>query len=185
MKRGSDKKRRKEKGKGVVWSKRHNSFHTLLKAIHKSSTVTRNRSKDTKGVTQSHLPEMKRGEKIDKEYFCLSAGSSSTPRLASKISITLLYEMSQVFPSSFALLCSSPFLLWSCHPLWAVIIGRGLSVSSVQGWKLLPLRCCHCVNWTDTYRHESSKPEETEKTCLTDVWTAEKYWIYLQDILRN
>lgn len=130
MKRGSDKKRRKEKGKGVVWSKRHNSFHTLLKAIHKSSTVTRNRSKDTKGVTQSHLPEMKRGEKIDKEYFCLSAGSSSTPRLASKISITLLYEMSQVFPSSFALLCSSPFLLWSCHPLWAVIIGRGLSVSS-------------------------------------------------------
>lgn len=48
------------------------AFSTQLKAIHKSSTLTRNRSKDTKGVTHSHLPRMKREKKDENTFSSVS-----------------------------------------------------------------------------------------------------------------
>lgn len=179
--RQRDEKQRclKKKANEVVW-KRDIITLTLIFKL----SISHLQWKETDQRTQKEwrtatCPEWK-GEKNDQNTFSF-VSSFSSPGFASKISITLLWEMSGVFPSLFLLFPSSPLhLFWSCLPLWEVVIGRavyllsaGLRAFTFEMLSLCSLNRCW-QTWNQQTRGEKG---EKFKRNMIDVWAkCLNYW---------
>lgn len=103
--------------------------YTQLKAIRKPSTVTGNRSMDTKGVTHSHLPRMKREEKDKNTFSIVSVLLEFTPLGKQDFNHAVMRNVrsSSILAPFYSSLPLS-HLFWSYLPLWVVVIGRAASL---------------------------------------------------------
>ena len=134
-----------------------------------------------------------KGRKKTRTHFRLSAGYSNSPCLASKISITLLWEMSGVFPSSFPLFPSSPlYLFWSYLPLWVVVIGTTVYLLSAGmeavAFEMLSLFCLNRLGRKRKWQAIGKKKEIQKKVifdcCLKHVKTNGDRLLYPYQLLK-
>ncbi len=152
------------------------------------STVTSYRSKDTKGVTHSHLPRMKRGEKRQEHIFVCQQVASARPAWQARFQSQSCKKCQECFH-----LCSfsSPLLplhlFWSCLPLWVVVIGRAVYLLSAGleavTFEMLSLWCLNRCRqtWNQQVRGEKGAKFSRNIWLMFEpnVWTSEDCMVYL------